>query len=176
MSVAWMAPVPLWKEPLWASILRVGVRLFLALAWAVAASIAPWRGPALIFAVFAGVALAHAALAVANRVKNGGMILQLMGSGTLEWPQSFQEEWLRKPVDFVDGVAIEVFPIEPLPVRAPAAPHVTLVGDSHRITHVPLYRRTMVEFMDEVNAILAPRGITLMEQGKVRKPRERKGD
>lgn len=175
MSVAWMAPVPLWKEPLWASILRAGVRLILAIVWAVAAVLVPWRGPALIFSVFAGIALAHTALAVANRIKNRGVLLRLMGSGTLEWPQSFQEQWLRRPVDWVDGAAIEVAPLDPIPVRAPAAPHVTLVGASHELIRLPLYRRTVAEFMEEVNAILAPRGIVLVEQGKVRKPRGREG-
>ncbi len=176
MSVAWLAPVPVWKEPLWASILRAGVRLILAVVWAAAAVVVPWKGPALIFVLFSVMALAHTALAVANRMKNGGVLLQLMGSGTLEWTRSFQEQWLGRPVDFVDGAAIEVVPVDPIPVRAPAAPHVTLVGDSHSITRLPLYRRTVAEFMDEVNVILAPKGVTLVEQGTVRKPRERKGD
>ena len=176
MSVAWMAPLPVWKEPLWASILRGSVRLVIAVAWVAAAVLVPWRGPSLIFAIFSLIALAHAALAVANRMKNGGVLLQLMGSGTLEWPRSLQEQWLRRPADWVDGAAIEVIPVEPIPVRAPAAPHVTLVGDSHQLVRLPLYRRTVAEFMDEVNAILAPRGIALMEQGKVRKPRGLESD
>lgn len=176
MSVAWMAPVPVWKEPLWASILRTGVRLVLAVLWATAAVLVPWMGPALIFAVLAVIALAHTALAVANRIKNRGVLLQLMGSGALEWPMSFQERWLRRPVDWVDGAAIEVVPLDPIPVRAPAAPHVTLVGASHDLTRLPLYRRTVAEFMDEVNTILEPRGVALVEQGTVRKPRGREAD
>lgn len=176
MSVAWMAPLPVWREPLWASILRAGVRLLLAAVWFTAAVLVPWKGPKLIFAFFALIALAHAALAVANRMKNRGVLLQLMGSGALEWPSSIQERWLRRPVDWVDGAAIEVVPIDPIPVRAPAAPHVTLVGPGHEIERLPLYRRTIAEFMDEVNALLAPRGIVLMEQGTVRKPPRREAD
>lgn len=174
MSLAWMAPVPVWREPLWASILRVGVRLVLAVAWATGAVLAPWWWLAVILWTFAGVALAHTALAVANRVKNRGVLLRLMGSGTLEWPQSILERWLRRPLDWVDGTAIEVVPVEPLPVRAPAAPHVTLVGVTEGIERLPLYRRTVAEFMDEVNEILAPRGVVLVEQGTVHKPRGRK--
>ena len=176
MSVAWMAPLPVWKEPQWATILRAGVRLVLAIFWATAAVLVPWKGPALIFVLFSLMALAHTALAVANRMKNHGVLLQLMGSGTLEWPRSLQEQWLRRPADWVDGAAIEVIPMDPIPVRAPAAPHVTLSGDSHEILRLPLYRRTMVEFMEEANAILAPRGVALVEQGTVRKPRGREGD
>lgn len=176
MSVAWMAPVPVWKEPLWASISRVGLRVMVALAWATAALMVPWRGPALIFLFFAVVALVHAGIAVANRIRNGGVLLQLMGTGTLEWPQSLQERWLRRPADWVDGAAIEVIPIDPMPFKAPAAPHVTLVGDSHELVRLPLYRRTVAEFMDEVNATLAPRGVALVEQGTVRKPRGREVD
>ena len=138
-----------------------------------------WRrgcGSSAILWLLSLVALFHTALAVANRLKNHGVLLQLMGSGTLEWPRSLQEQWLKRPADWVDGAAIEVVPMEPIPVRAPAAPHVTLSGDTHQLVRLPLYRRTMVEFMDEANAILAPRGVALVEQGTVRKPRGREGD
>ena len=171
MSLAWMAPVPVWREPLWASILRVGMRLVMAIAWTTAAVLAPASWLAAVFSVLGFLAFAHAVLAVANRVKNGGVLLRLMGTGTLEWPPSIQERLLRRPLDWVDGAAIEVVPLEPIPVRAPAAPHVALVGATHRIERLPLYRRTEAEFMDEVNAILAPRGIALVEQGTVHKPR-----
>lgn len=174
MSVAWMAPLPVWKEPLWASILRVLGRLALAAAWAVGAGLAPSPAVSVVLWICAGLALAHTILAVANRLRNGGVLLQLMGSGTLEWPQSLQEKWLRRPVDYVDGTAIEVIPVEPLPLRAPAAPHVTLVGASHEIERLPLYRRTVAEFMAEANEILASRGVALVEVGTVRKPRGRK--
>ncbi len=176
MSVAWMAPLPVWKEPVWASILRVGIRLVLAVAWTTGAVLAPWWGLSVALWLFAAISLAHAGLGVANRIKNGGVLLQLMGSGTLEWPRSLQEQWLRRPADWVDGVAIEVVPVDPIPVRAPAAPHVDLVGDSHELVRLPLYRRSVVEFMEEVNAILAPRGVALVEQGTVRKPRGRDSD
>ena len=158
---------------MWASILRAGVRLTLAVVWAVGSVLAPWWSLEVILGSFAAFALAHTVLAVANRVKNGGVLLQLMGSGTLEWPRSYQEEWLRRPGDYVDGTVIEVVPVDPIPVRAPAAPHITLVGATREIERLPLYRRTVAEFMDEVNALLAPRGVKLVEQGTVHKPRER---
>jgi len=161
---------------MWASVLRVGVRLVVAVVWAVGALMAPWWSLAVVLALLSLIGLGHTALAVANRVKNGGVLLQLMGSGTLEWPQSYQEQWMHRPVDYVDGTAIEVAPVEPIPVKAPAAPHVTLIGATHGIERLPLYRRTQAEFMDEVNATLAPRGIKLVEQGMVRKPRGRKAD
>jgi len=161
---------------MWASILRAGVRLALAVVWAVGAALAPWWWLAVILQIFAALALAHTVLAVANRVKNRGVLLQLMGSGTLEWPQSYQEAWLRRPGDYADGTVIEVVPVDPIPVRAPAAPHVTLVGATHGIERLPLYRRTVAEFMDVVNAYLAPRGAKLVDQGTVHKPRERNAD
>ncbi len=173
MSIAWMAPLPVWREPLWASVLRIAGRLVLAGVWAVGALRAPWWGLAVILWVFAGLSIAHAAIGVANRIKNHGVLLQLMGTGTLEWPQSLQEKWLRRPVDWVDGTAIEVLPVEPLPLKVPAAPHVTLVGATHELARLPLYRRTMAEFMDEANTIMASRGVALVEVGTVRKPRGR---
>ena len=175
MSVAWMAPLPVWKEPLWASILRVVGRIVLAAIWVAGAALAQWTALAVVLWLFAVLALFHAALAIVNRIKNGGVLLHLTGTGTLEWPPSLQEKWLRRPTDWVDGSAIEVVPVEPLPLRAPAAPHVTLLGASHTLERLPLYRRTVAEFMDEVNAILAPRGVALVEAGTVRKPRGRKG-
>lgn len=174
MSVAWMAPLPVWREPLWASILRVAGRLALTVVWVTGALLTQWWGLAFVLWILAGLALAHAGLAVANRIKNAGVLLRLMGSGTLEWPQSLQEKWLRRPIAYVDGAAVEVVPVEPLPLRAPAAPHVTLVGATHELERLPLYRRTVAEFMDEVNAILAPRGVSLVEVGTVRRPRGRK--
>ena len=39
MSEAWMTPVTLWREPVWALALRVAVRLGLAFAWAIGAMV-----------------------------------------------------------------------------------------------------------------------------------------
>ncbi len=175
MSVAWMAPLPVWKEPLWASILRVLGRLALVAVWVTAALLAPWWGLVVLFWILGAFSLFHTVLAIANRIRNKGVLLQLMGTGTLEWPQSLQEKWLRRPVDWVDGSAIEVVTVEPLPLRAPAAPHVTLTGASHSVERLPLYRRSVAEFMSEANTILAPRGVALVAVGTVRKPRGGKG-
>lgn len=172
MSVAWMAPVVLWREPLWASALRVGVRLVISVAWLVLSLIAPWMWLTAVLGAFGGLAFAHAALAVANRVKNKGVMLRLMGSGTIEWPQSLQERWLRRPIEYVDGARVEVIIVEPVPAPAPAAPHVTLKGATHQITRMPLYRRTVAEFMESMNARTAERGIALVDEGDGRKPRE----
>jgi hypothetical protein len=155
-----------------ASALRIGVRLAVALAWLVLALVCPWAWLSLLLWVCAGLAVAHAALGVANRVKNGGVTLRLMGSGAIEWPQSYQEQWLRRPVDFVDGARIEVIVEAPIPAPAPAAPHVILKGATRNVAHLPLYGRTPAEFMETVNALVAGRGIALVEEGDGRKPRE----
>ena len=176
MSVAWMAPVTLWKEPAWALALRVVVRLALAFFWAFGAVLAPWATLSMALSLLAVFALAHAGLAIANRFKNRGVLLELMGSGAIEWRRSYQEQWFKRPRDWADGTAIEVSPIEPLPVWAPAAPHVTLIGATHQITRLPLYRTKVPVFMERVNALLAPRGIALVELGTVRKPRGREAD
>jgi hypothetical protein len=49
---------------------------------------------------------------------------------------------------------------------------VTLKGAAHRISRLPLYRRSVVDFMETLNALTAERGIRWVEEGDGRKPRE----
>jgi hypothetical protein len=167
-----MEPVVLWREPAWASALRVGIRLLVALGWLALGLLAPWAWLLPLLWLFALVALAHAALAVANRIKNGGVMLRLMGSGAIEWSPSIQEQWMKRPIDFVDGSRIEVIVEQPIPVPAPAAPHVTLKGATHQISRLPLYRRSVTDFLERLNSLTAERGIRWVEEGDGRKPRE----
>ncbi len=166
MSVAFMAPVDLWREPKWASVARIGRRALVAAGWialggipGVFTGLIPWlwfRIPAWLFAL---VTLLHLVLGVANLVKNRGVLLRLMGTGSIEWPASYQERWLRRPADWVEGpevsVAAEMAPL----TRSRVEPRVTLTGGSRTIRRLPLYGATPEEFAAAVNAAAAGRGV-----------------
>ena len=165
MSVAWMAPVPVWNEPAKASAIRVGVRVAFAVGWAIAALTVPWLVLAIPLWLFCAVALTHAGIAVGNLVRNRGVLLRLMGTGTLEWPRSLQEEWLKKSADWVDGPVIEVVEIPSPQVSLPTGPHVNLVGPTRTISRLPLYGVAPRVFIDTVNTVTVPRGVTLVPEG-----------
>lgn len=165
MSVAWMAPVSVWTEPARASVIRVGVRVAFAVAWAVAALAVPWLLLAIPLWLFCAAALAHAGVAVGNLVRNRGVLLRLTGTGTIEWPRSLQEEWLKKDADWVDGPFIEVIEIPSPQVSLPTGPHVNLVGPTRTISRLPLYGVSPRVFIDTVNTVVVSRGITFVPEG-----------
>lgn len=176
MSLAWMAPVPVWVEPTRASAVRIGYRVAIAVVWAVAAVAVPWWPLSILLSLFSVVALAHAALAVANLRRNKGVLLRLMGTGTLEWPRSLQEEWLKKGVDWVDGPVIEVVEIPSPQVTFPTGPHVNLVGSSATISRFPLHGASVSTFVAHVNALVSERGVTFVPEGSTGKKPVRKGE
>jgi len=157
-------------------VLRVAVRYLIAFAWGVLALWSPWSGLGIVFGILAVLSLAHAVIAIANRIKNKGVLLRIMGSGSIEWPQSYQEKWLQRPLDWVDGTRVEVLTDEPIAFPAPAAPHVSLRGDTHGIAHVPLFRRSPETFMEMVNELVSARGVTFVEVGRGSKPRASEAD
>lgn len=168
MSTAWMAPVPLWRESRTVSIARVGGRSAAAAAWALASAFAArngWIWLALLLALVAVLAAAHAGLAVANLVRHRGVVLMLMPSGAIEWPASLQEVWLKRPQDFVDGTDIVVIPGKDFPGPSWYEPRVTLRGAGSSIKGLPLYGYRVATFIERVNEVTAPRGIVLRVEG-----------
>jgi hypothetical protein len=164
MSDAWREPVAVWAEPTSASVVRVAGRGLLAGLWSTAAVFTPWPLLSASFFVFAAVAFLHAVLAIANLARNRGVLLRLTGSGTLEWPQSYQELWLGRPLEWVDGKQILVVELAKMGVPSRVEPRVTLKGDTHDLPNLPLYRATIAEFVQTLNEVTAERGIVLQTE------------
>ncbi len=164
MSDAWREPVTLWTEPTSASVVRVAGRGLLAGASGTLALFVPWALLATMFMVFSVVSFLHAVLAIANLARNKGVLLRLMGSGTLEWPQSYQETWLRRPREWVDGKQILVVELSKMGVPSRVEPRVTLKGATHDLPNLPLYRASVDDFCKTVNELVAQRGIVLQTE------------
>jgi len=164
MSDAWREPVTVWAEPTSASVVRVAGRGLLAGLWSTAALFVPWALVSALFLLFAAVAFLHAVLAIANLARNKGVLLRLTGSGTLEWPQSYQETWLRQPLEWVDGEQILVVEHSKMGVPSRIEPRVTLKGTTHDLPNLPLYRASLAEFVEAVNEVVAERGIVLQTE------------
>lgn len=161
MSTAWKGSVVLLREPSSALWSRLGYRLLLAGLLALAAWYSPWVWLAVIVWVFAALMALLAVLAVANVAKNRRGLLVFMGSGSIEWPQSFQEIVLRRPPTWVAGsdIAVTLPPIAALPGRAD--PRITLSDGTRSIERVPLYGLAPEDFVDAANALLVGRGTQL---------------
>lgn len=166
MSTAFMDPLPLWREPVWASVRRVLGRAITAALWTVLGGIpgvftgvlpVAWLRP--IALVFAVLALAHTVLAVANLARNRRVLLRLMGTGSIEWPQSIQERLVRARLDWVEGPVVRV--TEELRVPGPAStyPRVRLEGGGRTISRLPLYGTSVEDFIAAVNEAAAGRGV-----------------
>jgi len=164
MSDAWREPVTVWTEPTSASVVRVAGRGLLAGLWGTAALFVPWASVSALLLVFAAVAFLHAVLAIANLARNKGVLLRLTGSGTLEWPQSYQESWLRRPREWVDGKQILVVELSKMGVPSRVEPRVTLKGATHDLPNLPLYRASVDDFCKKVNEFVAERGIVLQTE------------
>lgn len=169
MSTAFLAPVVLWREPASASARRIAGRALIAAAWIVLGGIpglftgvVPWTWLRVILWAFALVAVVHAVLAVANLMRNQGVILRLMGTGSVEWPRSIQEDWLRRPETWVDGPVVTVVPDIVLGPMTAAAARVTLVGPTRSLRGVPLFGVSPEDFVEEVAALAAPRGVSFV--------------
>lgn len=161
MSDAWRDSVPVWAEPTSASVIRVAQRGLLAGLWGTLALFVPWAWLSLLLMVFAAIAFLHAVLAIANLARNKGVLLRLTGAGTIEWPQSLQEIWLRRPIEWVDGKDIYVVSLDKMGVPSRTEPRITLKGATHNLVNLPLYRVSVEDFAKRANEVLADRGITL---------------
>ncbi len=161
MSDAWREPVTVWTEPTSASVVRVAQRGLLAGLWSTLALFVPWLWLSAVFLIFGALAFLHAVLAIANLARNKGVLLRLTGSGTLEWPQSLQEVWLRRPLEWVDGKEIQVVSLEKMGVPSRTEPRVTLKGETHDLLNLPLYRVSIDDFTKAVNEQLVERGMAL---------------
>ncbi|PKQ15576.1 MAG: hypothetical protein CVT68_09180 [Actinobacteria bacterium HGW-Actinobacteria-8] len=164
MSDAWREPVTVWTEPTSASVMRVAARGLLAGLWATAALFVPWPWVSALFYAFAALAFLHAVLAIANLARNKGVLLRLTGSGTLEWPQSYQEILLRRPPEWVDGKQILVVELSKMGVPSRVEPRVTLKGATHDLPNLPLYRASVADFVKTVNEVLAERGMVFQTE------------
>lgn len=166
MSTAFMDPVVLWREPASASLRRVLTRVFFMALWLALAGLpgvfdgfVPWTWLRVVLWVFAALALLHILLAVANLVRNRGVTLRLMGTGSIEWPQSLQEKLLGARLDWVEGPIVTV--TEELRVPGPASsyPRVKLQGGGRSISRFPLHGTSIEDFVAHVNQAAAGRGI-----------------
>ena len=162
MSDAWKEPVVVWREPRYISAARVVLRTAFAFAWLFAEFAAiqlEWWWVAIPLGLGAFATGIHAALAVANLVLNKGVILRLMPSGTIEWPQSHQEHFLKRPVDFVDGPVVAVVLDKPVNIPSLHKPRVTLVGATQELKAVPLWGGKPLDLVERLNEHLEPRGM-----------------
>ena len=166
MSVAFLDPVVLWREPASASLRRVAGRSLVAGAWIVLGGIpgvfvgvVPWTWLRVVLWVFAAIAVLHVLLAVANLLRNHGVLLRLMGTGSIEWPASIQEKILRRPLDWVEGPVVTVAEELGQVTGSRAEPRVTLVGGTRTMRRLPLHGATLEQFVAVVNERAAGRGL-----------------
>lgn len=166
MSVAFLEPLVLWREPVAASIRRLLARGGLAVLWialggipGVFVGLVPWTWLRVIMWIFAVVAILHFALAIANLIKNRRVLLRVMGTGSIEWPTSIQERWFRRPLDWVEGPVVTVAPELGQITGSRAEPRVTLVGGTRTIRRLPLHGVEPEDFVAHVNAVGAQRGL-----------------
>ena len=161
MSTAWKGPIVLLREPMAAFWSRLGYRLMLAAVLGLAASYMPYAWIAAPIWVLAGLMGLLAVLAVANILKNKRALLVHMGSGSIEWPKSYQEILLRRPLTWVAGREITVVypPVAALPGKTD--PRITLSDGERSIERVPLYGMAPSVFVEAANVLLAGRGTVL---------------
>jgi hypothetical protein len=166
MSVAFLEPVTLWREPVSASVRRVAGRALVAAAWIVLGGIpgvfvgvVPWTWLRVVLWIFAAIALVHVLLAVANLARNRGVLLRLMGTGSIEWPASLQEKVLRRPLDWVEGPIVTVAEELGQVTGSRAEPRVTLVGGTRTMRRLPLHGATLEHFVSTVNERAVGRGV-----------------
>lgn len=169
MSTAFLAPVDLWREPASASVKRVLGRAAIAAAWiilggvpGVFTGVIPWTWLRVVAWIGAAFALTHFGLAIANLARNKGVILRLMGTGTVEWPRSIQENWLRRPETFVDGPVISVIPDVALSPGAARFVRAKLVGSTRTLRSVPLFGTSAEDFVATLNELAQPRGVSFV--------------
>ncbi len=153
-------PLVVWKEPRKASALRVVGRAAIGGAWIYVTRIVDWVPLRLILFAFAAIAFVHALLAIANLIRNRGVLLRLRDDGTLEWPRSIQEVVMARKVDRVDGPVVQVKTEADHPGISRADPRVTLIGSEMKIGFLPLHGTSVDDFIAHANAVLAPHRIT----------------
>jgi hypothetical protein len=166
MSVAFLDPVVLWREPVSASLRRVAGRAALAAGWillggipGVFVGLVPWMWLRVILWFFAAIAVLHLLLAIANLVRNRRVLLRVMGTGSIEWPASLQEKLLHRPLDWVEGPVVTVAEELGQVTGSRAEPRVTLVGGTRTLRRMPLHGASLEEFVATVNERGAGRGV-----------------
>ncbi len=166
MSTAFRDPIVLWREPVAAVLQRiVGRFLLFAVLFTfsgvpgVVRGLIPWTWLSFIVWLLALIALLQAVLAVANWRLKRRVLLVLQPSGSLEWPQSYQERWFQRPIDAVSGRVVRVTEVQPRRPVIPASPRVTLNDSDRMIRHLPLHGATLMEFISHVNELTEPHGV-----------------
>lgn len=169
MSTAFMDPVVLWREPATASFRRIGWRGLVLGAWIVLGGIpgwfegtVPWTFLRIPLWFGAAVALIHLGLAFGNLARNKGVVLRLMGTGSVEWPRSIQEDWLRRADTWVDGPVISVVPGLGFSGPQSASARATLVGPTRELRGVPLFGVSAEDFAAHANSLSQPRGVSFV--------------
>jgi len=167
MSVVFRDPVVLWREPVMASVRRLAGRAGLAALWIVLGGIpgvfvglVPWTWLRAVMWILAAIAILHFVLGIANLVRNRRVLLRLMGTGSIEWPKSVQERWLRLPLEWVEGPFVTVAPELGQITGSKAEPRVTLVGGLRTIRRLPLYGATLETFVETANAAGNAHGVS----------------
>lgn len=166
MSVAFLDPVVLWREPVSASLRRVAGRAAVAAVWIVLGGIpgvfvglVPWTWLRVVLWCFSVIAVVHLLLAIANLLRNRRVLLRVMGTGSIEWPASLQERLLRRPIDWVEGPVVTVAEELGQVTGSRAEPRVTLVGGSRTLRRMPLHGASLEDFVATVNHRGAARGV-----------------
>ncbi len=149
-----------WTEPRMASLLRVVGRAALGGAWIFVTRVVDWVPLRLVLFAFAAIAFVHALLAVANLLRNRGVLLRLRDDGTLEWPRSIQELVMGRKADRVDGPVVQVKTEADHPGISRADPRVTLIGPELKIGFLPLHGTSVDDFIAHANNVLAVHRIT----------------
>jgi len=157
-------PLVVWSEPRRASLLRVLGRAALGGVWVYVTRVVAWAPLRALLFVFAAIAFAHALVAVANLVRNRGVLLALGEDGALVWPRSIQETLLMRSADVVHGPRIAVKLEADHPGISRADPRVSLIGDADRIPFLPLHGTSVDDFIARIRVVLEPHGFIVTRQ------------
>ena len=168
MSLAWKAPVVLWREP-WKA---VGARLLgravmpALTLWLTGVPGTKWSGTIpwlplrlLVFVISVFTVLLWL-VAIGNLLMNRRVVLKLMPTGSIERPRSLQEKLFRVRQEYAIGKKVTVMQ-EPAQLISQAEPRVTLSAEG-TVRRIPLYRTDPTVFVETMNALLKSRGIRLV--------------
>lgn len=168
MSMVWMAPVVLRREP-WSAVgMRMLGRILLPAAWLWLSGIPgtawtgaiPWAWLRAIAFVFAVASVGFYVLGIANVVVNRRVLLVLRPTGSLERPRSLQQRVFKAKQEYAIGREITVTP-EPAEMYGRTRPRVTLSAEG-TIKRLPLFGTDPADFVAQANVALKGRGVTLV--------------
>jgi len=188
MSTAFRESVVLWREPVAAMLRRITGRALVTVVLLALSGVPgfvqgliPWQWLAVVVWLCAVVAMMQLVVALLNWGRKKRVILVLQPSGSIEWPQSYQEIWLRRPLDYVSGRVVRVTQVQARQPFMLASPRVTLTDGERLLRDVPLFGVTLPTFLETVNALTEPHGVRVtyaerVEEAAQATPDEAPGD